>query len=424
MGALLESLASGFDSTAPWRREALDAALRDGLPLVRSEAWKYTALRSLERRSFATPAAPAAFDAALLDGIPGPRLVFVNGGFDATHSDTTALPAGARLQRLPELLADTDPRAANFMQRRFARGDEVFARLNTALARDGIVLRLGENVRLAQPLHLVFIGTAAGDVDSASHLRHLVELRQGAEATIVEHHLGSGDHANLSNQLVQVHLATGAVLRHLRRQDEAPRATLVARTDAVLARDAQYHRLDLELGAGLSRHELNVRLEGTGAMLLGSGVQLATGRRHLDTRLGIEHIVGDTACDLTWRGIAAGRGRAVFHGGITIRPGADGSDANLSNKNLLLSDQAEVDSQPVLEIHAEEVKATHGATVGQLSPTAMFYLRSRGLPEADARRLLTTAFCREALVMVDDPALRESLAAMLDRSLAALQDGA
>ena len=423
MCALLDSLAEGFDSDAPWRREALDAALGDGLPLVRSEAWKYTPLRALDRRSFAVAATQSvpAFDPTLLDGIPAPRLVFVNGRFDMARSDTAALPAGVVLQRLPQILADADPRAANFMQRRFGRGDEVFARLNTALANDGVVLRIAEHARLPEPLHLVFVGAPA-EGDHAAHLRHLVELRQGAEATIVEHHLGAGDHAHLSNQLVQVHLATGAVLRHLRRQEEAPRATLLARTDAVLARDAQYHRLDLELGAGLSRHELNVRLEGEGAMLVANGVQLATGRRHIDTRLGIEHVAGRTACDLTWRGIAGDRGRAVFHGGITIRPGADGSDATLSDKNLLLSDQAEVDSQPVLEIHADEVKAAHGATVGQLDPTAMFYLRSRGLPESDARRLLTTAFCREALAVVEDPALRESLAALLDRSLAPLQD--
>jgi Fe-S cluster assembly protein SufD len=211
------------------------------------------------------------------------------------------------------------------------------------------------------------------------------------------------------------------VLRHYRIQAEAARATLVMRTDAVVARDAHYERLDLELGGGLSRHELNVRLEGEGARLLANGVELATGKRHLDTRLGVEHVAGDTACELTWRGIADGRGRAVFHGGITIRAGADGSDANLSNKNLLLSDQAEVDSQPVLEIHADEVKAAHGTTVGQLDPTAMFYLRSRGIPDAEARSLLTGAFCREVLAMVDEPALRDALAASLDRALATLE---
>jgi Fe-S cluster assembly protein SufD len=211
----------------------------------------------------------------------------------------------------------------------------------------------------------------------------------------------------------------GARLVHARVQDEAARATLVSRTDAVLARDAEYVRADLELGGGLSRHELNVRLEGDGARLSANGVLLASGRRHLDTRLGIEHLARDTRCDLLWRGLAAGRGRSVFHGGIVIHPGADGSDAVLSNKNLLLDEGAEIDAQPVLEIHADEVKAAHGATVGQLDPTAMFYLRSRGLPEGDARRLLTAAFCHEAVVATD-PALREPLGAALERALARL----
>lgn len=427
MSALLDSLAAGFDGGIDAdgvRRAALETALHDGLPAARSEAWKYTSLRSLERRAFtaaaAVTAAPATFDERLLAAIPAPRMVFVNGRFDAARSDLAGLPAGATLQSLPQALADPDPRAGNFMQRRYERADKIFARLNAALASDGMVLRLAEHVRLPAPLHLVFVGAPAGS-DLAWHLRHLVELRHGAEATLVEHHLAVGDHAHFGNTLMHVHLAAGAQLRHLRVQDESQRATLVARTDAVLARDAHYHRLDLELGAALSRHELNVRLEGEGARLVGNGVQLATGRRHVDTRLGIEHIASNTACELTWRGLAAGRGRAVFHGGITIRAGADGSDANLSNKNLLLSDQAEVDSQPVLEIYADEVKAAHGATVGQLDPTAMFYLRSRGLPQADASRLLTKAFCREALAVVETPELRESLTATLDRALAALE---
>jgi Fe-S cluster assembly protein SufD len=149
-------------------------------------------------------------------------------------------------------------------------------------------------------------------------------------------------------------------------------------------------------------------------------VLLAAGKRHLDTRLGIEHVARDTSCALQWRGIGAGRGRAVFHGGITIHAGADGSDANLSNKNLLLGEQAEVDTQPVLVIHADEVKAAHGATVGQLDPTALFYLRTRGLPLDDARRLLTTAFVREPLLGISSEATRELAQARLDAALQAL----
>lgn len=415
MSTLLQSLAAGFDGDAA-RRDALDGLLRDGLPGPRTEAWKYTPLRALERRSFAN-AATATIDAALLAAIPAPRIVFVNGGFDAALSALDGLPEGVALQPLSQVLAEGEARATNFLQRRYERADEPFARLNAALAREGAVLRIEDGVQVAEPLHLVFVGTAA-DADQAWHLRQFIELRRGAAATVVEHHLGAGDHAHLGNAIAHVHVAAGARLRHVRLQDDAARATLFARTDAVLARDADYSRIDLELGAALSRHELNVRLEGEGARLQADGVLLADARRHVDTRLGIQHLARDTACSLTWRGLAAQRGKAVFHGGITIAAGADGSEAMLSNKNLLLSSDAEIDSQPVLEIHADEVKAAHGATVGQLDPTALFYLRSRGLPEADARRLLTGAFCRAVVADVDDQALRSQLDAALDRALA------
>ena len=417
MSALLDSLSAGFTGDAA-RRAVLDEALRDGLPGPRTEAWKYTSLRQLERRSFAAVDALPSLDPMLLADIPAPRAVFVNGRYSVALSLTTDLPDGVSLQLLSEALAEGGD-AARFLQRRFERTDEVFARLNAALASDGAVLRLAEHARLPEPLHLVFVGAPAS-TDQAWHLRHLIELRRGAEATVVEHCIGGGEHAHLGNTIAHVHVAAGARLQHIRLQDEAARATLFARTDAVLARDAIYQRIDLELGAALSRHELNVRLEGEGAALQADGVLLADGRRHVDTRLGIDHIARDTSCSLTWRGLAGQRGKAVFHGGITIRAGADGSAADLSNKNLLLSSDAEIDTQPVLEIHADEVKAAHGATVGQLDPTALFYLRSRGIPEADGRRLLTGAFCREIVAGIEDAATRTLADAALERALARL----
>lgn len=421
MSALLDSLAAGFRGDGA-RRALLDEALRDGLPGPRSEAWKYTSLRALERRAFAAVESPAAIDPALLQDIPAPRLVFVNGRHAPALSDLSGLPAGVEVQPLSALL-DQGGEALRFLERRFERVDEIFARLNAALAEEGVRIRVQAEAGGDQALHLAFVG-APDERDRAWHLRHLIELRAGARLRLVEHHIAAADHAHLDNVLAQVHIEAGAELRHLRIQDACARATSLLRTDATLAEDAAYRRLDLELGGALSRHELNVRLEGDRARLTANGVLLATGRRHLDTRLGIEHVARDTACELRWRGLGAGRGRAVFHGGILIHEGADGSDADLSNKNLLLDEGAEIDTQPVLEIHADEVKAAHGATVGRLDANALFYLQSRGLPSADAQQLLTAAFCREPLAAVAEPALARWLDARLDRALDALAPAA
>jgi Fe-S cluster assembly protein SufD len=428
MGVLLDSFASAFEALphrdaaglGDSRRSALAAALQDGLPGARSERWKYTPLRAFERRSFvAADSLPAVFDPALIADIPAPRLVFVNGRHDSAHSDLTGLPPGVALQPLSQAIEQGNERDVNFLARRFDRADEVFARINAALAEEGVVLRAETGASSPLPIHLVFVGASA-ERDLASHPRHLIELRGDAELTVVEHHLASDANTHFANSLVHVHLAARARLTHVRVQEEALGASLVSRTDAVLARSATYLRLDLELGGALSRHELNVSLQGEGAQVIANGVLLADGKRHLDTRLGIDHVARDTRCELLWRGLGAGRSKAAFHGGITIREGADGSVAELSNKNLLLSVGAEIDTQPVLEIHADEVQAAHGAAVGQLDATAVFYLRSRGIPEQQARALLTAAFCRETVDVVEDASLRTMLTAKLDAALARL----
>ncbi|AXK71427.1 Fe-S cluster assembly protein SufD [Lysobacter sp. TY2-98] len=428
MSALLDSLTAAFDTLplreagglGPARREALEALRRDGLPGARVEAWKYTSLRPLERRSFAAANEAQAFDAAWVASIPAPRIVFVNGVFAGELSDLSTLETGVTVEPLSAVLARGDSRECNVLGRRFERADEPFARLNAALATEGAIVRVDAGVQAKHALHLVTIGAPTG-TEVASHLRHLVDLHQGARLEIVEHLISAGLHANLATSIVHAHLKPEAQLVHARLQDEAGGAQLFARTDAVLARDAVYRRLDLELGAGLSRHELNVALHGDRACTNANGVLLGDARRHLDTRLGIDHVGRDGRCELVWRGLASGRSRAAFHGGIEIREGADGTNAALSNKNLLLSDAAEIDSQPVLVIHADEVQAAHGATVGQLDPTSLFYLRSRGIPSNEARALLTAAFCRETLAVLDDGATRDLLAARLDAALARME---
>jgi len=405
----------GTGALADARCSAWAATLADGLPGPRSESWKYTSLRAFERRSFVAAEATS-IDPGLLSAIPAPRIVFVNGRFDAGLSQVEGLADGITLAPLSSLLATGDASVSAFVARQFEGREAAFARINAALASEGAVLRAREGCKAHAPLHLVFVG-APQSADATWSTASLIELAAGAELCVVEHHLAADGHAHFSNGRVQVALGERARLIHARLQDDAAAATQINRSDARLAARACYHRVDLELGSGLSRHELNVVLAGDGAELVANGVLLADGRRHIDTRLGILHEAGNTSSEMNWRGLGAARGRAVFHGGIVIAAGADGSAAALSNKNLLLSDEAEIDTQPVLEIHADEVRAAHGATVGQLDPTAMFYLRSRGLPADEARRLLTVAFCREPLAAIEDSALSALLAAQLDARL-------
>jgi len=410
MSALLESLAAGFSGDGK-RREALDAIVRGGLPHPRSEAWRATPLRALERRTFAAPADDIAdFDAALLEGIPAPRLVFVNGRFAAAHSDTNGLPAGVQFSANPPVLdaVDFPPHP-----------DAVFTHLNAALATTGLHLQVAENTAVPVPLHLVTVAAAAAQ-DCAWHLRHHLNLASGAQVQLLEYHFADGTHRHLHTTVLELNLADGSKLTHARMQTGSDGETCVLRTQARLHARAEYIRVDVELGGALVRHELGVQLLGSGASLTANGILLATGRRHLETRLDIEHHARDTRCTLNWRGIGAGRGRMVFHGAITIHPGADGTQAQLSSKNLLLSEHAEIDTQPVLVIHADEVEAAHGATVGQLDANALFYLRTRGIGLNEARRLLTSAFIREPLVPLANTLLHAQVQPRLDSVLMAL----
>lgn len=409
MSALLDSLLAG-------REDAAAAAIRaHGLPGARSEAWKYTSLRALERRRFSPPAAAKA-DPALLADIPEPRLVFVNGDLDAGLSSLGQLPEGVHLERLVTTTPDLPDAPAGTPWQ--SPADDVFLHLNTLLATGGVQLRVEGDID--SPLHLVCLNLTAGS-DHASHLRHRLRLQAGARLTLVQHQLGEEGCAAFDNSVFEIALEENAELHHYRVEASALATTCFARTRARLAAGSHYQRLDMELGAALSRHVLEVRLEGEGANFSGSGILLADGRRQLDTRLNIRHAAANTHCQLPWRGLATGRARLSFHGGIHIEAGADGSEADLQNRNLLLDEDAQINTQPVLVIHADEVKAAHGATVGQLDANALFYLRARGIPEAEARRILTAAFCRDLLRQVEDPGLHALLENRLDAALARMQ---
>lgn len=409
--------ASGIEWLDALRRENLDAFVAAGLPETRMEAWKYTALRALGQRRFVAGDAQAATHAVdpaafALPGVDGPRMVFVNGVFRADLSALDALPAGLTLQPLSQALRQDAEPLRFLLSRNDVEPGDAFVRLNAAFAADGVVLKLAAGAKPVAPVHLVFLGAQA-EGELAWYLRNLVELGEGAELTLVEHHAASGEQQHLATVVNDIVLRDGAVLRQVVLQQAATGSSLVRRSKLQLGKHAQATAHVLELGGALARHDLRAELAGDGARFTTRGVFMPRGRQHIDTQLAIRHRALNTASDSVWRGVADQRGRGVFRGAILVAPGADGSDAGLSNKNLLLSPSAEIDTKPELEIHADEVKAAHGATVGQLDERALFYLRSRGIPLAEARALLTAAFCRAVLDDLPNAALREHLAGLL-----------
>lgn len=422
LAPLIESLlqAPAPPSGIAWldaaRRDNRDAFAAGLLPDARVEAWKYTALRALGQRRFAAVAADAptpAVDASLLalPGVDGPRLVFVNGVFRADLSALDALPAGLTLQPLSQALrGDAEPLRFS-LSRHYRERGEAFAQINAASASDGMVLAVAPHACIGTPVQLVFVGAPAAD--TAWHARNVIVLGEGATLSLVEQHAGSGESAHLATLVSDIELHAGAQLRHLTVQNAAAGNSLIRRSSLRLQARAQATLHVLELGGALVRHDLQAELVGDAAQLHTRGVFMPHGRQHIDTQLAIRHQALNTLSDSSWRGVASDRARGVFRGAILVAPGADGSDAILNNKNLLLSPSAEIDTKPELEIHADEVKAAHGATVGQLDERSLFYMRSRGIPLAEARSLLTTAFCRAVLDDLPNIALREHLSALL-----------
>lgn len=411
------------------RREQLAAFVAAGLPDKHVEAWKYTALRALSQRRYAVgdaqaPARAVDTDVFALPDVDGPRLVFVNGVFRADLSQLADLPPGLKLQPLSQALRE-HPEPLRFALSRAAPDPQArapadaFAHLNAALATDGMVLQVAAGTTLSQPVHLVFVGAPA-DGDLASHTRNLIDIGEGAVLTLIEQHVTSAAHAHLGTLMSDTVLRDGARLHHVQLQQAAAASSLIRRSALQVGAHAQATLHVVQLGGALVRDELQARLSGNGARLDTRGVFVLGQRQHVDMQLAITHQARDTTSTSHWRGVAADRSRGVFRGAIVVAPGADGSDASLSNKNLLLSAQAEIDTKPELEIYADEVKAAHGATVGQLDERALFYLRSRGIPHGAARALLTAAFCRAVLDDVPGDALRDHLAGLLQAQLPAI----
>jgi Fe-S cluster assembly protein SufD len=402
-GTFLSDLLGG-PRPAEWEslRVAAEARLRDReLPTTGDEDWKYTDLRPLAGLRFApAPRGTVDIGSHLLPEMVGTRQVFVNGHHAPHASCASSVPAGVRF--LPLSIASEACHSLGCLEDGAGKG--LFEDLNTARFEDGAVILVPKNLKVALPLHLLFLTKA--DAPLAVYPRILVVLERGAELELVEEHHGTGPY--LSCPVVEIHVAEGAILHHERIQRESAEAFHVSTLKAEVARGGQYHSRTLSFGARLSRQQPRVRLaEGAEASL--DGLALLEGHQVADTHSFMHHAEPGATSHQLHKCIVDGQARAIFNGQVLVAPRAQGTDARQQSRNLLLSESARVDTKPQLEIYADDVKCSHGATVGQLDPEELFYLQSRGLNADDARNLLTYGFAADVLSHVPVASLRRSL---------------
>jgi Fe-S cluster assembly protein SufD len=399
---------------SPWgnvnalREQAQTALGALAMPTLRDEAWRFTNLAPLHRLTFQPVLAagrlqPADIAPFGLDDTAC-RLVFVDGVY-APQLSSPAPEGGVVVTDLPTAMATHAAVLAPQLGRQQTLGDNVFAALNTAFLQNAAVLVVPRDVALAAPVHLLFVATQAG---ALSHPRCLLLAGAGSRVTLVEDYVALQDAAYLVNPVTEIVLAEQAQVTHVRVQRDGRQAFHIANCAVSVGRSANYQSVSVAMGAQLSRYQLSVVL-GEGAKCAVDGLALLAGSQLADTHSCIDHARPHGTGRQLHKCIADGSAHAVFNGKVVVRPGAQRTDSAQSSRNLLLSSRAQVDTQPQLEIFADDVKCTHGATIGQLDPDEVFYLQSRGLSGSAARQLLTYAFGAEIIERIPVASLKHQL---------------
>jgi len=419
--------ANGARSAPPWLKEIRAAAVARfaelGFPTTRQEDWRFTSVAPIAETPFALPArraGPAAKRVAplFLPVESACRLVFVNGRFSETLSSSDGLPRGVRAGSLMAAL-ESEPRLLEaHLARHAAYAANPFGALNTAFLGDGAFVHVAAGVDFDAPLQLLFL-SAPSAKPTVTHPRSLIVVERGARASVIESYAALHDRTYWTNAVTEVVLAEDAHLELVRPQREAPGAFHVATTHTLQGRSSVLRLHPIVLGAALARHEIVSVLDGPGAELVLNGLYLQNGTRHADHHTVIDHAKPDCQSHEFFNGVLADAGRGVFNGRIVVRPGAQRTDSKQTNHNLVLSEQARADSQPQLEIYADDVKCTHGATLGPLDEKELFYLQSRGLDPEQARGLLLYGFGAEILGRIRHAGVRAALDRLVREALEA-----
>ena len=391
-----------------------------GLPKPTDEDWRQTDVRAvapfLATRAAAAQVGPTALDALPLATMLPCRAVLVNGRYAKDLSDVSGLPRGVRVQCLAHALVDQSDAVAANLSRAASIETAPFVALNTALLEDGIVVTVDAGVDAGVPLHVVHVAVP-GNAPAAITPRVLVIAGAASRLTVVETFVSLAAGTYLTNAVTEVIAQDDAHVTHVKIQSEGPEGWHVATVAGHQARGAQFLSHNVSLGARLARNDVGSRLDGPGAECHLYGFYLADGDQHVDNHTWLDHAMPNCPSWEMYKGLLAGRSRAIFNGRIVVRDGAQKTDAKQSNKNLILGDDAMVFTRPQLEIHANDVKCTHGATIGHLDDESLFYLRTRGIGKDEARNVLISAFSDDVIDKIPVAAVREVLADALHRRL-------
>jgi len=421
---LFEAAVAALPSSnlAPVRARAAALFSNEGFPSTKDEDWKYTNLSAAmtasndwlnESRTKSKSGAEYSNDdealATMSAQIDATWLIIRNGVVDSESLQSLELQSGLRISTLSDSLELPDIAV-----------DTAMSAFNAALLEDGLHIRIGRDVKVERPLGLLLVDDPSL---RASQNRIVIEAQENAHLRLIEVAKSATGGNQFTNSVMQIDLAAGARVDHVRLQNRSREHISTNRLIAGLQADSVFSHNAFDFGGALTRNDVVTRITGTNASVNLHGLYLASGTQHIDNHTRVEHRVGPAVSEEEYRGILNGRARGVFNGQAIVFEGADGTDANQANHNLLLSDKAEIDTKPELEIYADDVKCSHGATVGQLDETSLFYLRTRGLDYAEATQLLTRAFAAEILASLAVEEAHDYLQVTLDECLSQLLGG-
>lgn len=397
------------------RRTAMERFQTLGFPTLRHEDWRYTNVAPLARMAFRPSLEPGPCDLTpealqelLFARLEGPRLVFVNGHYRPELSDTQGLPSQVQAGSLAHALRTEPEQVRRHLDQLVGTPEHGFTALNQVYFVDGAWVWIPSDIRVDLPLQLLHIVSPSGD-GLTTCPRNLLVVGDRSRVTILESYVHLGAQRYLTNALTELWVGQESFIEHLKFQDQSREAFHMASLHASFGRACRAFLHSFALGSRLSRYNLRVRLAGEGLEAILNGLYLTRGEQLADHHMIVEHAQPHCASHEYFNGILDDKSRGVFHGRILVRPGAQKTDAKQTNKNLLLSDEAVAHTKPQLEIYADDVKCTHGATVGQLHPEAIFYLRTRGIGPETARRMLIHAFAGEIIERVQYEPAREVL---------------